>query len=409
MATVAAGVRDRIRGNPKPGRARHANPRRPRTERPPAATPGETGGIFIGKPRNFLDRAYKTFRPLPPPFILFPARMSSLAPSLPIALLAAALAVIPTSYAATATSEIVGVAKLAITGGGFTLAGFPFVNEPVLKASTLSAIADGIPVEVVSGNLDFDSILESGKKYYLEITASSLFEGDRFEVDEAATLASAVANKVFVESSPLNTTLFAALEGEAFSFVVREHVTLAQLARDEQLGPALQPGTAASNSDTVTLFQNGSLRSFWFRSSDRTWRIGFSDGSSEVVPPGAGFYLRRYGSGSDGVLLGVVRENGFALPIANGTQLLALGFPMPSSPSLLGLLAPTAVVSQGDALNTFANGAFTAATYQASTNTWRRGFSDVTPTPLVQPTSGFFLSSANGDPDFSQPLPFNTP
>jgi hypothetical protein len=181
------------------------------------------------------------------------------------------------------------------------------------------------------GTGDIRVAIDSAKQYYIEITGGTL-EGQRFEIDEAATDAGDAVTLVLDSGSPLNTkSPVPDLSGSPF--VIREHYTW-----EELFPPAsLQQGTSDANSDVIFV-RNGTAWEKYFLSSASggTWVNAAGaplDQNSRVLAPCEGVFLVRKGAPLDLMLLGEVRDNDFACPLAAGQQMVGSGYPLDLSPA----------------------------------------------------------------------------
>ena len=161
--------------------------------------------------------------------------------------------------------------------------------------------------------------------------------GHRFEVDEAATLAAAAGTVVIDTGSAHNTTSAAALAGLAdYRVAIRPHWTLAALFGS---GPAsrINAARSAARGDQVLAWNGHGFSVYYLRAgATPEWRnvaTGSLNQDDTVVPPGTGLFLRRRAGAWSASLVGEVRTTPFARPVFGPSQLVAGGFPTPSTPT----------------------------------------------------------------------------
>lgn len=188
----------------------------------------------------------------------------------------------------------------------------------------------------------------TGESYFLEVIGhvdgtTATLVGQRFEVDEAATLAGSIGQLSLDLASPHNTSPAATLAGLAsYRVVVRPHWTLATL-----LGTGgnvkVNAGTSAATADQVLAWNGSGFSVYYVRSGDvPQWRnsaTGAVNQDGAILPPGAGLFLRRQAGALAFAVPGEVRTNTFVRPPLSDSQIIAGGFPVDSSPADLKLAA----------------------------------------------------------------------
>ena len=214
--------------------------------------------------------------------------------------------------------------------------------------------------------------LVAGESYFLEVignvdgTTATLI-GQRFEVDEAVTLADSSGQLSLDLASPLNTSPATALAGLAtYRVAVRPHWTLGAL-----LGTGakvkLNAGTSAASADQVLAWNGSGFSVFYVRSGDvPQWRntaTGAANQDGAILPPGAGLFLRRQAGALAFAIPGEVRTNVFVRSPLTGSQIIAGGFPIDSTPADLKLaaglgLTPGTSPSNSDQLLSWETNAF---------------------------------------------------
>jgi hypothetical protein len=293
-----------------------------------------------------------------------------------------------------------------LTSGTFTPVGINLNKASVFAAGVSSADATSI---TVSGTHDFASLMPSGS-YYVEVTGGGL-AGDRFDVDVAATTAGGSVIQL-VAGSANNTASSAGALSQGDTFIVRPHVTLADIT--EMIGAGnLFTGEDVGDTDQILTFENGAFKihahfdGIWYDAGD------FSEVDSKVIAPGTGLLFRRQGLGNvDLTSLGEVRSNDFVLPMAEGLQLITFGFPVDRSPADYSFTpefftAAVGDVDEGDQILTFENGAFQIHALFDDNNWYAAGdFSEVTSVNLFGAGSSVIVKRFTADSDFRINLPY---
>lgn len=320
---------------------------------------------------------------------------------------AALAGLVPLSQAQTVATSPVGMLTHSFKPGT-QLAGISLVRPAVATGVIQSASGP----TVISGSVSYGALLNADSFYYIEITEdeanASLYEGDRFDVDTASTMA-ASAGTIVLKPSAENTITGnppPALAGARF--VLREHHTLGGLLAD-------MPG-AFRASDEITLRRDGTSHiTATLNAAETTWRAGLTNCNDVIVYPGVGFFLVRNGSHVTSVALtGTVRANAFVQIIKAGEQVIAEGFPVHAAP---GPASGASRLFTNSAGGTFATGDTLAAynpagqlvTYKfnAANNRWMAGLTNGTALNLFHPTTASYLTAASENRHYVQLVPFN--
>lgn len=233
------------------------------------------------------------------------------------------------AHASVSAAAPVGVITQTFPVGTTGLA-FPLIAADaytgVISASTSAAI--GFSTSGLGA-------LTAGDRYYLEIV-SGPFEGERFDLDTAATIA-AGATAVVDVASTLNTRAMPGPNTLAGArAVVRPHVTLAKVAA--QFSPALVGNTNAARADGVQIHSASTGFVLYYLRPDGSWRVSGKtvDERNRVVPPDASVTLVLRSGAKQWLHQGVVRTSVFRKKLTTGVQSFASGFPVPVSPVQLG-------------------------------------------------------------------------
>ncbi|MCC6414444.1 MAG: hypothetical protein IT582_00830 [Opitutaceae bacterium] len=262
-------------------------------------------------------------------------------------------------------SPPVGGTRVAFAQG-MRFTGMPFVNAPshrgVVASNTTHVITLG------NGSSNLASVLTSGTAYYVEIVGGPAvtYVGERFEVDVAATVASANATLTIASGSSTNT-LSTLPDLTAYRLVIRPHVTIGQMF-GTKARELMQGSTNLSTADQIVILdpQTQSFLTYYFlRNPTGTvaqWTLvggGSTNRDNTPIPPGTGMIVHR--KAATAVTLawsGHIRRNAFAQPLTAGLNLIAEPFPVDSSPLERALtysngVAGSANLSQSDQVAVF--------------------------------------------------------
>ena len=329
------------------------------------------------------------------------------------AILAIASAALPVT---TISAQTVTTAPVGALGYTFN-AGTQLTGVSLVKPAVFSGAVTGVSgANLVSGASDVGSLLVAGVTYYVEFTQdsanSSLYEGDRFDVDTAATKL-ATAGTIVLATSKLENTVSgnppAALVGA--NFVIRPHYTLGSLLTD-------MPAAFLAGDKISIRKDGGSTVTVTLNSAKTIWQAGIANNNATIIYPGVGFFfVRATASATTGSIAGAVRTNTFVQLIKTGSQVLSEGFPVDSAPSPTTVGAPSRFFTNTTPGNTFSNSVdkmyaynasnvLTAYTYNATTNRWNAGIANGNAVNLFKADKAVYLTAANANSGYIQTLPF---
>ncbi|MDB6076144.1 MAG: putative hemagglutinin-related autotransporter protein, partial [Verrucomicrobiaceae bacterium] len=253
------------------------------------------------------------------------------------------------------------------------------------------------------------SVLAPGSTYYGEVISGDL-EGQRYEVDEAASTATAIA----WESTPP--------PAEA-RIVIRAHWTVAELF------PAslFHAGTSASNGDRVMFFDGPGYKVVWLvnRPSGPRWvRDGdatLADAGGLMVGPADGVVVNPRQAPVRVTLMGEVRAWKFAVPLRAGAQLIGAGYPLALSAADRGMDGAAGFIAATDSTSADrvqiwvgdtnpGSAAYTSYFYRQAGNLgslWSGPETqDATTTKVFEAFRASYLISGAGTSGWSQPVPW---
>lgn len=231
------------------------------------------------------------------------------------------------------TTTPVGAVSKTVSVGLNDL-GITLANSAINIGSYVSNTSNQI---VASGMAAGIAQITPGSSYYIEVTDGTL-EGDRFEIDVTATLASAGAALVINTNSGNNTVVLSSGDLAGSKFAIRKHITLAQLG--SLFSPALVANNNPDVADQVWLFDKAlsSFVSYYLRTDGVTWRaVGSSTPAGEtVIPPGAGLIVKKRSVSSVITFIGEVRTCDFVAKLPAGLSFHASAYPITRSLATLG-------------------------------------------------------------------------
>jgi uncharacterized protein (TIGR02597 family) len=245
-------------------------------------------------------------------------------------------------------SAPVGVMSYTAAENSTISLGVPLLR-PALFTGTVGAVVGAkVTVTLAGAATGAARPFAAGESYYLEVIGhvdgtTTALVGQRCELDEAATLADSSGQLSLDLASPHNTSPAAALAGLAnYRVAVRPHWTLAAL-----LGTGaklkLNAGASAATADQVLAWNGVGFSVYYVRNGDvPQWRntaTGAASQDGAILPPGAGLFLRRQAGALAFAVPGEVRTNAFVRPPFTGSQIIAGGFPIDSTPADLKLAA----------------------------------------------------------------------
>jgi len=298
------------------------------------------------------------------------------------------------------TTAPVGAVSKTISVG-LNAVGITLLNPDIIVAN---ATANTASVITLSGVTNVGALLTSTLPYYVEAISGPL-EGERFDVDVAATITAANGTVVLASASSNNTFALAADNAINSQFALRQHVTVAQV--QSYFTTALTASTTLNNADQIRIFNpsTGAFITYQYRAAN-TWVQGASNVNNAPIPPGVGIFFRKVGSPATMVMTGGVRTNDFAMPMAAGLSFRAPGYPINYSPTSLGALTANGWTfnnssNLADQIRIFnpATGAFITYFYRTST-AWVQGATNVTTSEIIPFDSAYLLSRRTADTNY---------
>jgi len=269
---------------------------------------------------------------------------------------------------------------------------------------------------------DVVAALDPQRPYFAEV-ATGPHEGERFDVDNAATIAAGDGTLELSLGAGTHSTLPAigdnALAGARV--IVRPHVRLADLAA--MISPALTGDNKHHRADGVHIYEGSAYAFYFLRGNGVDW--GKKDSPGEfgrlVLPPDTSFQVVLRDAAKKWRHAGIVRTNAFRKNLAAGRQSFATGFPVALSPLDLGAFADagappgTGWVGNGEPdladwiqLTALSPISFHRYFLDSDGATWRQvaGKTDVTDTPFAGATDSMVLLRNNPDPAYLILRPF---
>ncbi|MEN3943857.1 Ig-like domain-containing protein [Prosthecobacter sp. SYSU 5D2] len=223
--------------------------------------------------------------------------------------------------------------RLALQPGSQTL-GVSWVNAP-RYAGFVTAAATGQAVEVQGAILPAHV---ADAPCYLEVRDGAL-AGHRYEIQ---SISGQTITLDLASDYSTKKTLPADIVGARV--VVRPHVTLNQVLPKNQL----QGSTASPQADQVLFFKEAAWETHWLQLSatHHEWRVVGDENQStsddKIIPPGTGVMVKLADRSVTYTLTGHVRTGAFVRPLDQAHNLLALPWPVDSTPQQLRF-----AVSQG--------------------------------------------------------------
>lgn len=305
-----------------------------------------------------------------------------------------------------ATAPVGAVSKTINVG--LNSVGISLLNPNLVAAA---CTANTSSVVTLNGVANVGALLTPGFPYYIEATSGDL-EGERFDVDTAATISAANGTVVLNTTSGNNTFALASSNAIGSQFALRQHITLAQIQSffTSPLVGALSPASA----DQIWILNPAgtAFSQYYLRSDLTTWRLttGTTNVANTVfVPPGTGFIVQKRNSSNALLVTGGVRVNDFAMPMSVGLSFRAPAYPISYSPASLGgttangwtgNLSP-ASADQLRVLNP-AGTNFDSYYLRSDGTTWRlsTGTTNVATTELFSYDSAFIVARKAADTDY---------
>ena len=330
------------------------------------------------------------------------------------------------TFAQTATTAPVGFVKTTIPAQSNVVVGVPMVNAPVATAAVSSVSASTITLSGTGLNLA--TLINDGREYYVEIKDPAMtYDGDRFEINETTTIAQA-SGTIMIDTAAITNTMASVPTLTGCSVLVRPHVTIGQIF-GTQANPIMSGGTTPEAADTVSFFANGTWNTYFFYTTTRgtlvqEWRSFPSNAFSNNTPIPSGVSVlvsHKKDVPVSLAMVGAVRTNGFARPLAVGTALVADGFPVAMSLRDRGYLeangfksgatsetADNILVWNGLGYDTY----FLLKSRLVTVARWVKfgdaGNTDVTDDKnIFSDVTGCFLVRRNPDPNFYQTIPYS--
>lgn len=236
--------------------------------------------------------------------------------------------------------------------------------HPLIAEDLFVGIASGnsgreIAFPAEEGNVG--SALAGGGRYYVEIVTGPL-EGERLEVDTAATIAAAGARIVLDIGGESFSTLLQLRAGALVDArcVIRPHLTLARL--QALLSPGLEGRDRGRSGDAVWIQSAVGLERFQLAADGASWIESAGNGGGKwagihnrwvarderrakarpgdfrhmVIPPDVGVMIDLMSGPKKWRHEGIVRTNAFRKNLVKGYQGFATGFPVWMSPVDVG-------------------------------------------------------------------------
>jgi hypothetical protein len=237
----------------------------------------------------------------------------------------------PLAHSDTAVTDPVGFQATSIPVGMSTLAN-PLVNADVVRSAASANTSSNV---TFSGVTNFATLLTANEPYYIEVVSGAL-EGERYDVDTSATIASANSVVTIATSSANNTSpLVAGSLTNNTTLALRRHITIEQIGG--YFSPALIGNNNVNSADMISLYDSTgrSLVNYFLRGDNVTWR---QQGTTTTVnklpiPSGTGFFITKRSVPTTFTSVGSVRNNDYAFPMAAGSSFRAPGFPVNYSPA----------------------------------------------------------------------------
>ncbi|MEO5714797.1 MAG: SdrD B-like domain-containing protein [Luteolibacter sp.] len=216
-------------------------------------------------------------------------------------------------------------------------------SNPFLRSTVFNGTIDGVSgqtldLTISAGGVDLATLFIPGVSYYAEVTVGAN-EGHRFDIVSASgsSITFATDADLHAATAPFNTltgALPASLAGD--QIVIRRHWTLGEMFPPSGFGATADRNTA----DQVQLFTNGQWIIFWLYDDGvlparwvKTGDNTYADQSAAVIPPGQGLFFNNRTAATSILAYGEVRTNDFVRPVAQGSNLIAGGYPVDQSPT----------------------------------------------------------------------------
>lgn len=214
--------------------------------------------------------------------------------------------------------------------GGSQTVGVSLVNAPFFAGRAGQLLGTS---EIALENA-LDVTFDASTACYLEVLDGAL-AGHRLEI---LGLNGGIA--ALDLASPLSTLRTLPQELSGARVVVRPHVTLAQMFPTS----TFQAGAVPEAADQVLFHENGVWHTHWLsaKSGVKQWvsanDASLSPQSTRIIPPGTGVMIKSTGTARASTHTGHVRITPWVMPLASGSNLLSLPWPIDSTPARLGLM-----------------------------------------------------------------------
>lgn len=243
-------------------------------------------------------------------------------------LLVSLLAGTPVARAQSAASSA-PVALMEVTvPAGISGVSFPLLRPEIARGTLASNTSNLLTWSALSGVMGEQ--LAAGQPYYIEILTGP-HEGERLDVDTAATIASANSTVTVAVGGSSHSTLTVLAENALAGAIVslRPHLTLAALPG--MFTPGLTGHDDPALADGIQVLGTSGFVHFHLAGDGETWRqagTGAADQRTLVLPPDASVVLDLKSGARQLTRLGPVRTNAFRMNLAAGQQAFATGFPV---------------------------------------------------------------------------------
>lgn len=231
----------------------------------------------------------------------------------------------------------------------------PFLSKPVFSGKVEGVTGNNLEFGVTTNQgLDFTPgasgpILESGVSYYVEILTGDL-KGHRLDISTGGSgFVTIASDDDLCAGDPYSTLLTnvslpVGLNGAEIMIV--EHLTLNDIAppeafvgsndsanADRVLVPGNLPSDGTGGWSTYFVFDHATDPDYWVLQGGGPP----TDKGGVVIPPCQGFFLHPKSQEVTLETYGMVRENSFACPLWEGSNLIAAAYPIDLSPDDLEL------------------------------------------------------------------------
>lgn len=308
--------------------------------------------------------------------------------------------------AQTVSTPIVGFQTVTVPVGR-SMFSAPLILEEIAKGSVSANTATQVDTGIGSISLSASS------QYYMEVL-SGAYEGDRIDVDVAATNTAQSSNpgRIVLKSVAYNSNTLLGSELVDATVAIRKHFTLSALNGLVTSG-SFVANTSAANADQVLIFEGGGFATYYYFSSAQGWykQTPLGTAQSKVIPPGSAIMFVKKSAPVTLTAVGAVRTTKLQLPLNSGNQLVSLGYPVDSALSALtpnGTWTANASAGNADQVLVFNGTGFETYYYFSSSQGWYKQ------TPLGKSTNnvlnsaaGFMLRKKNSDVNYAISSPVN--